>query len=162
VVAIEAGARGSTPVEPVRLTRSQLSYCRARAEGCTGKEAAQRAGVSEQAAWKWFRQPARAAALNAAIDDLQAGVVEEVKRRFRAKALRAAERVAECMEPGRGGMSGDLNLKAALAVLRFAGAEPADRPGGGATVNVDATVNVGVGVKVYLDPVMGRSSRCSR
>src|SRR5215217_1336802 len=38
-----------------------------------------------------------------------------------------AERVTECMEPGRGGATGELNLKAALATLRFVGAEPATR-----------------------------------
>ncbi len=105
------------------LDPAEELYCVARAQGDTIVDAAKAAGICEKTAHTWNKRPE----VLARIDALQQPVTAEVLRKFRGKALRAAERVIECMEPGRAGSTGDLNLRAALAVLKFVGAEPATR-----------------------------------
>ncbi len=123
------------PDTPALDPREEL-YCTHRAQGDTIVDAAKAAGICEKTAHTWNKRPE----VLARIDALQQPVTAEVLRKFRGKALRAAERVIECMEPGRAGSTGDLNLKAALAVLKFVGAEPADK----------ADVTLTTATKVYL------------
>ena len=133
----------SETAPPSRLTPQQETYCLARAAGKNGKEAAEIAGIAERTSWDWNADPA----IQARIDELQQPVKDAVLRHFRAHALRAAERVTQCMEPGRAGATGDLNLKAALATLRFVGAEPASK--------TDLTVLTST--KVYLVDAAGET-----
>ena len=125
------------------LDPREEAYCLARARGVTIVDAAREAGICEKTAHVWNKKPEIAAR----IDDLLAPITAEVMRHFRAHALRAAERVTECMEPGRGGATGELNLKAALATLRFVGAEPASK--------TDLTVLTST--KVYLVDAAGET-----
>src|SRR5215210_2100187 len=111
------------PTPPGALSSQQEAYALARAAGKNGKEAAEVAGIAERTSWEYNANPA----IQARIDELQQPVKDAVLRHFRGHAMRAAERVTECMEPGRSSATGDLNLKAALAILRFVGAEPATR-----------------------------------
>ena len=118
----DTAAETPTPDAPALDPREER-YCAARAGGATVGAAAREAGVCEATAHVWNKRPE----IVARIDALLAPVTADVLRHFRTHAMRAAERVTECIEPGRGGATGDLNFKAALAVLRFVGAEPATR-----------------------------------
>ncbi len=119
-----------------RLPPRRESYCVKRAAGLSSKDAARAVGVSEPTAWRWNADPAvrdRIAALQDA-----AGV--DAVRALRAKARRAAERVAELMEPGHDvGGTAPTNLRASIAVLTLAGVGAAEKrevagQGGGALV----------------------------
>jgi hypothetical protein len=134
----------SAIVQVPALSATQRAYCLARARGLSHARAAERAGVTERGAYKWLARPELRDALRAEIDRLQDGVRDEVLRHFRGHAMRAAERITECMEPGRAAATGELNLKAALAALKFVAPEPAGSAGGGTTVNVGVAVNVGL------------------
>ena len=114
----DTAAETPAPDAPALDPREEL-YCIHRAQGDTIVDAAKAAGICEATAHVWNKRPE----VLARIDALQAPVTAEVMRKFRGKATRAAERVVECMEPGRGGATGELNLKAALAVLKFVGAD---------------------------------------
>ena len=114
--------------QPYRLSPAQVLYCVARATGKNKKQAATVAGVAENTIYDWLRDPLKAHALNAEIDRLLAALVAEERREFKAAVRRARERLVQCMEPGYNlGASADTNIRAALAVLKFAEMEPATR-----------------------------------
>lgn len=116
------------------LSPKQKIYCAARAEGLSVKDSTDRAGVTEDTGTRWNREPA----IWAHIEELQNFTTSGALRILRAKAERAAERVTQLMEPGyQNGAAADTNLRAALATLKFIGAEPAEKrehsgPDGGA------------------------------
>jgi hypothetical protein len=106
------------------LSPKQKVYCQARAEGLNVSKSADRAGVVLETASRWNRDPA----IWEHIEQLQEFAAKGALRVLRARAERAAERVGELIEPGYNvGNSADVNLRAALATLKFIGAEPAEK-----------------------------------
>lgn len=107
-----------------KLSPRQELYCIARAEGQLGRDAALAAGVNDVTGRRWHLQPA----VLARIDELQADVADEVLRHFRSRALRAARRITECIEPGYNiGNTASVNLDAAKTTLRFVGLDPGQK-----------------------------------
>jgi hypothetical protein len=121
------------------LSNGRERYALARAQGLTQEQAAASAGVSARTGWAYDHEPA----VVARVDEIQADVSARVLRRFRARADRAAERVTELIEPGRVSTTGELNLKAALATLKFV-LPDAEKAAGGTTVNVGVALSVGL------------------
>ena len=110
------------------LTPRQRLYCAARALGQNKKASAKAAGVAENSLYDWLRDPVKAHAIDAETDRLLDALVAEERREFKAAVRRARERLVECLEPGHNlGNAADTNIRAALAVLKFAGMEPATR-----------------------------------
>lgn len=97
------------------LVGKQELFAVARAEGLSAREAAAKHKIPERTAYRWNTEPATLAR----IDELQEGVAAEVLRVFRAYGRRAAERITECVEPGRTSATGQLNHAAAKTVLSY-------------------------------------------
>ena len=128
-----------------RATPAQReTFALALAQGMTTPEAAARAGLKES----WGYEHAKDARIIARVEELQGPVADEVMRVFRAKAVRAARRITECIEPGYNlGNAAAINLDAAKATLGFIGIHHAPQAKG-------ATAAAAVTVKVYTDPRM--------
>jgi hypothetical protein len=106
------------------LSPAQELFATARADGKSVKEATATAGCAERTGERWSTDPAIIARIKA----IQLPAVDNVRRLAKANSERAIKRLVECIEPGYNlGNSADTNIRAALAVLKFAEAEPATR-----------------------------------
>lgn len=117
------------------------------AQGETVAAAAARAGLSEE--WGYLHRSD--AAVLARVKELQGPVADEVMRIFRGKAVRAARRITECIEPGYNlGNAAAVNLEAAKTTLGFIGLHH--------TPQAAASATAAVVVKVYTDARLGGDS----
>jgi hypothetical protein len=115
-------ARPRSPAVPSpTLTRAQLAYAAARAEGYNQLQAAERAGVTARAVRKWRRKPGLAAALEAHTDELAAAVVVAARRVVQAASERTARRLVQLARSE----DEETARKAAVDVLKLAGLEAA-------------------------------------
>lgn len=119
------------------------TFAVALADGLDIPDAAARADLSPS----WGYLTARDPEILARVKEIQAPAVDNVRRLAKHHAQRAIKRLAECMEPGYNlGNSADANIRAALAILKFAEAEPATRhqvggdPDNAAPIVVERTV----------------------
>lgn len=106
------------------LSPAQELFAIARAAGKSVKDATAAAGCAERTGERWSTDPE----VWARIKELQKPAVDNVRRLAKAHSERAVSRLIECIEPGYNlGNSADTNIRAALAVLKFAEAEPATK-----------------------------------
>jgi hypothetical protein len=130
-------------MKPRATIAQRESFALALAEGDPIADAAARAGLSKE--WGYLHRAD--ADILARVRELQDPVADEVMRIFRGRAVRAARRITECIEPGdQLGNAASVNLEAAKLTLGFVGMHH--------TPQAAASAAAAVTVKVYTDPRM--------
>lgn len=111
------------PKQPQATKEQRQTFAFALAEGLGIPQASERAGMAKS--WGYLHRDDPDIA--AIVEQVLAPARTQFKRRMLFALDRAGERITECMEPGRTSATGELNLKAALAVAKLAEAEPAQK-----------------------------------
>jgi len=121
------GGRAETYATP-NLSAPQAKAIGAILSGQTVTAAAEKAGVGRATVYRWLRDDT---AFLAALDAARAELLLQVRMDLSTWASQAVEHVVPYFDEERSGISRELRLKAALAILKMAGAdrpEPAGPP----------------------------------